>query len=344
MQTRIWLTGFEPFGQHEENPSKILVEQLLGTTQIQQLECIPPYGFESDRVELTYSGKILAVDEEGSQASLEHLEHVDAVVHVGLNEKAEKIRFEMCAINELNFRIPDNSGREISEGFVDESGLPLLHTTAHRPSITNWFSGNNAVEISEDCGQFVCNETYYRTLNSIERNGWQSRGRALPAIFVHIPPFEFVPEQQQLEILGELCAHVVQKPVIQVVGGVIINSKHQILACKRAPEQIMAGYWEFPGGKVDSGETQLGALIRELDEELGINIEMATPIDTIIHDYGSMIVHITFFSGSFTGQELNPSVHDECRWVSASEAKSLNWLPADIGFVEHITALGFENL
>ena len=106
----------------------------------------------------------------------------------------------------------------------------------------------------------------------------------------------------------------------------------------------MAGYWEFPGGKVDSGETQLEALVRELDEELGINIEMASPIDTIVHDYGSMIVHITFFSGSFTGQELNPSVHDECRWVSASEAKLLNWLPADIEFVEHITALGFENL
>ncbi len=344
MQARIWLTGFEPFGQHEQNPSKILVEQLLGTTQIEQLDAIPPYGFETNSVELTYLGKILTVDEAGSRTSLSHLENIDAVVHVGLNEKAEKVRLEMCAINELNFRIPDNSGREISEDFVDESGLPLLHTTAHRPSITSWFSGNHAVEISEDCGQFVCNETYYRTLNSIERNGWQSRGRALPAIFVHIPPFEFVPESQQLGILGKLCAQIVQKPIVEVVGAVIINSNHQILACKRASDQVMAGYWEFPGGKVDAGETQLDALIRELDEELGINIELPTPIDTIEHDYGSMIVRITFYSGTFPNQELTPSVHDECRWVSASEAKLLNWLPADIGFVEQITELGFENL
>ena len=172
MQARIWITGVEPFGQHLENPSKILVEQLLETTQNHNLEEISPYGFESDSIELTYLGKILTVDENGSRTSLEHLENIDAVVHVGLNENAQKIRFEMCAINELNFRIPDNSGREITEGFVDETGLPLLHSTAHRPSITNWFSGNDAVEISEDCGQFVCNETYYRTLNEIERNGF----------------------------------------------------------------------------------------------------------------------------------------------------------------------------
>ena len=344
MQARIWITGFEPFGQHLENPSKILVEQLLETTQNHNLEEISPYGFESDSIELTYLGEILTVDENGSRTSLEHLENIDAVVHVGLNENAKKIRFEMCAINELNFRIPDNSGREITEGFVDEAGLPLLHSTAHRPSITNWFSGNDAVEISEDCGQFVCNETYYRTLNAIERSGLQTRGRALPAIFVHIPPFEFVPEKQQLEILGELCAHIVQKPIVHVVGGVIVNSKHQILACKRASDQVMPGYWEFPGGKVDAGETQFEALLRELDEELGINIKKATAIETIEHDYGSMIVHITFFSCPFDIQELISSVHSECRWVSAPEAKSLNWLPADIGFVEHITEIGFENL
>ncbi len=344
MQARIWVTGFEPFGQHLENPSKILVEQLLETTQNHHLEQISPYGLESESIELTYFGKILTVDENGSRISLEHLENIDAVVHVGLNENAEKIRLEMCAINELNFRIPDNSGREITEGFVDEAGLPLLHSTAHRPSITNWFSGNNAVEISEDCGQFVCNETYYRTLNAIERRGLQTRGRALPAIFVHIPPFEFVPEKEQLKILGELCAQIVQKPIVHVVGGVIINSSHQILACKRASDQVMPGNWEFPGGKVDAGETQLEALIRELDEELGIKIETATAIDTTEHDYGAMIVHITFYSCSFENQELNPSVHSECRWVSATEAKSLNWLPADIGFVEHITKVGFENL
>ena len=72
MQARIWITGFEPFGQHLENPSKILVEQLLETTQNHNLEEISPYGFESDSIELTYLGKILTVDENGSRTSLEH--------------------------------------------------------------------------------------------------------------------------------------------------------------------------------------------------------------------------------------------------------------------------------
>ena len=142
MKARIWLTGFEPFGEHVENPSKILVERILGTSQTHEIKEIPPYGLESESVELSFSGRILTVDEAGSSSSLNDLSDVDAVIHVGLNENAEKIRFEMCAINELNFRIADNSGRETKEDFIDENGLPLLHTTVHRPSISHVFSNN----------------------------------------------------------------------------------------------------------------------------------------------------------------------------------------------------------
>ena len=344
MKSRIWLTGFEPFGDHSDNPSKILVEKILGTTQIHHLNEIQPYGLESELVELTYSGQILTVDEIGSRTTLDHLSNIDAVIHVGLNERAQKIRFEMCAINELNFRIEDNSGRKISDSFVEESGFALLHSTAHRPSIEHIFSGNEAVEISEDCGQFVCNETYYRTLNEIENRGLQSRGRALPAIFVHIPSFEFIPEEEQLGILCELSARIVQKPVVQVVGGVLVSPDGQILACQRATDQVMAGYWEFPGGKVDVGETQSDALNRELNEELGLDIKVGTHLTAIEHDYGPMIVRIAFFSCPFDGQNVISNVHDECRWISVSDAKLLNWLPADIEFVNHLVEGRFESL
>ena len=344
MKARIWLTGFEPFGEHVENPSKILVERILGTRQTNEIKEIPPYGLESESVELSYSGCILTVDEAGSGESLNHLSDVDAVIHVGLNEKAQKIRLEMCAINELNFRIADNSGRETKEGFIDENGLPLLHTTAHRPSISHAFSNNEFVEISEDCGRFVCNETYYRTLNFIEKSGLQSRGRALPALFVHIPPFESISEDQQLELFSELCARIVQKPIVQVVGGVLINSSQQILACRRASDQVMSGHWEFPGGKVEANETPIDALKRELNEELGLVVEVGNMIETVVHDYGSMIVKISFFTCQIGGQKLTPTVHDECRWVTASESNSLNWLPADIEFVQRLAQKGFEEL
>ena len=344
MKARIWLTGFEPFGEHVENPSKILVERILGTSQTHEIKEILPYGLESESVELSFSGRILTVDEAGSSSSLNDLSDVDAVIHVGLNENAEKIRFEMCAINELNFRIADNSGRETKEDFIDENGLPLLHTTVHRPSISHVFSNNEFIEISEDCGRFVCNETYYRTLNFIEKNGLQSRGRALPALFVHIPPFESIPENQQLELLSELCARVVQKPVVQVVGGVLINSNQQILACKRASSQVMSGHWEFPGGKVEADESPSDALKRELNEELGLIVEVGNMIETVVHDYGSMIVEISFFTCQIDDQKLTPTVHDECRWVTESESNSLNWLPADIEFVERLAEKGFEGL
>ena len=57
--------------------------------------------------------------------------------------------------------------------------------------------------------------------------------RPIPAIFVHIPPFDFIPLDRQLEILLELSARISQKPVVQVVGGVLVNDRDEILACKR---------------------------------------------------------------------------------------------------------------
>ena len=59
METRIWLTGFEAFGVHDENPSQILVEKLLNTKRVHQLQSTAPYGLESESVELDFSGRIL---------------------------------------------------------------------------------------------------------------------------------------------------------------------------------------------------------------------------------------------------------------------------------------------
>ena len=211
MKAQIWLTGFEPFGRHADNPSQQLVQHLLDTTRTHHIE-------RSDTelapasVEMTFSGAILSVDEAGSRLSCEHLTDFDAIVHVGLHESSEKIRFEMCATNECNFRIADNSGRQISQTPIVEFGDIELHTTANRHSIENSFSSNDGVIISDDCGRFVCNETYYRTLHSIKTQQLESEEKALPAIFVHIPSFNHISAEVQLDILCELCAHIVLNP------------------------------------------------------------------------------------------------------------------------------------
>ena len=85
-------------------------------------------------------------------------------------------------------------------------------------------------------------------------------------------------------------------------------------------------------------------LKNELNEELGVNIEIGNHLSTIEHDYGPMIVRIAFFSCSFDGQNVISNVHDECRWISESEANLLNWLPADIEFVNHLVEGRFETL
>ena len=321
-----------------------MVEQLLETNHVQELVTKPPYHLESEQVEVQFNGRILSVDEEGSRRSLQEIGDFDAVIHVGLNENAEKIRLEMCAINECDFRIPDNQGRMIQESFVDDSGLALLHTTIHRPSIVATFQDNDLVEISEDCGRFVCNETYYRTLHHIQSNDLQRRGRPIPAIFVHIPPFDFIPLDSQLEILLELSARISQKPVVQVVGGVLVNDRGEILACKRSANQVMGGHWEFPGGKVEAGETTCLALERELFEELGIQAQVGPLIDKIVHDYPSMIVSIEFFQCSSYAKVYSQNAHDDFRWVDEESAANLNWLPADVDFVQGLIKRGFSSI
>lgn len=344
MKTRIWITGFEAFGSHKVNPSQILVEHLLDTHHEQHLSLAPPYGLESNVVEMEFRGQILTVDEDGSRSSLQQIADFDAVIHVGLNENAEKIRLEMCAINESDFRIPDNQGRMIQESFVEDSGLALLHTTAHRPSIAVAFENNDAVELSEDCGRFVCNETYYRSLHEIETKGLQRRGRSIPAIFVHIPDFSVVSMDEQLNVLLELSARISQKPVVQVVGGVLFNDKEEILACKRGANQVMGGHWEFPGGKIDVGETTTAALQRELLEELGIEAQVGSLIDKVVHDYPSMIVNIEFYKCATDAKVFSQVVHDDFQWVDEKSALSLNWLPADIDFVQQLVERGFSSI
>ena len=344
MQSQIWLTGFEPFGIHKMNPSKQLVEKLLSTTYSSKLDSNPPYSFEDHNVDVSVKGEILSVDEQGSRYSIGCISGVDAVIHVGLNENAEKIRIEMCAVNENNFRIPDNSGRHLVDTLVESSGLPLLHTTIHRPSIENAFSDLEYVEISEDCGRFVCNETYYRTLHHIESKSVQVRGRPLPAVFIHIPPFSHVDENTQLDFLKRMAAIIVQKPCMDVVGAVICNSEGHILACQRSHAGVMGGDWEFPGGKVNPDETLHDALIREIREELNHELEVGELLGTIRHEYGSMIVNLSFFSCKTQKNEFTSNAHEECRWVSEDEAISLDWLPADVDFINELAEKGFSNI
>lgn len=124
---------------------------------------------------------------------------------------------------------------------------------------------------------------------------------------------------------------------MQVVAGVI---KHEgkFLACRNSPSRRHAGLWEFPGGKVESGESHEEALRRELSEELQIEVQIIGLLSTM--DFQPPLQGQIFFYEAILQSALpsNSQDHDELRWLSLVELCNLNWAPADQAFVIALTA------
>lgn len=124
---------------------------------------------------------------------------------------------------------------------------------------------------------------------------------------------------------------------MQVVAGVV-KCEGKFLACRNSPNRRHAHFWEFPGGKVELGESHEEALIRELREELQIEVQIIGLMFTI--DFQPPLQGQIFFYEAELKSELpsNSPDHDELRWLSLAELSSLNWAPADQAFVADLTA------
>ena len=95
---------------------------------------------------------------------------------------------------------------------------------------------------------------------------------------------------------------------IRVVAGAVIRGS-QVFLCQRRPDQYPPSAWEFPGGKVEPGESDTEALIRELQEELGCDVAVHEHLGTHEHDYPSFRVTLVLFRVSVVGGELVPREH-----------------------------------
>jgi 8-oxo-dGTP diphosphatase len=128
---------------------------------------------------------------------------------------------------------------------------------------------------------------------------------------------------------------VLSQPAIPVVAAVIEDGHGRVLVAQRPAHKHLALKWEFPGGKVEPTETPEAALVRELREELGIEVEDLRALPRFTHDYGAVVIAmIPFVCRLAPGSAApHPHEHTALRWVSPPELATLDLAAADLPIV-----------
>ena len=122
-----------------------------------------------------------------------------------------------------------------------------------------------------------------------------------------------------------------ERKTIEVVAAVIHQSS-RIFATQRGYGEFKDG-WEFPGGKMEPGETPQEALVREIREELDTEIVVGDLFDTVEYDYPKFHLTMHCFLCTIKNGELTLKEHEAARWLAREELRSVDWLPADEGLI-----------
>ncbi|HZW67579.1 MAG TPA: (deoxy)nucleoside triphosphate pyrophosphohydrolase [Pseudogracilibacillus sp.] len=125
------------------------------------------------------------------------------------------------------------------------------------------------------------------------------------------------------------------KKNIYVVGAVIVKNG-KIFCAQRGRDKSLAEMWEFPGGKIEEGETPEEALKREILEEMKCEIEVGKKLEHTVYEYDFGIVHLTtYYSRIISGKPVLTE-HIQAKWLEANELHSLEWAPADIPAIDKL--------
>ena len=123
--------------------------------------------------------------------------------------------------------------------------------------------------------------------------------------------------------------------VAAIIKAVNDNGEPIIFATQRGYGDFKGG-WEFPGGKIEEGETPQEALIREIKEELETEITVGELIDTIEYDYSTFHLSMDCFWAEIVSGDLVLTEHEAAKWLTKEELDSVGWLPADITLIQTI--------
>ena len=136
------------------------------------------------------------------------------------------------------------------------------------------------------------------------------------------------------------------KKIIKVASVVIIDQdKNKVLAGKRNANRLVGGMWEFPGGKIEKGETPQEAAKRELKEEFHDEVQIGPQLgETVSYEYDFGIVKLTVFFAKLLTNNFDLVAHSEVEWLSADEVQKLNWAPADAPLVKELARTNFRDI
>ncbi|MFC0031259.1 (deoxy)nucleoside triphosphate pyrophosphohydrolase [Micromonospora chaiyaphumensis] len=128
-----------------------------------------------------------------------------------------------------------------------------------------------------------------------------------------------------------------REPRVVVGAAIIVDGR--VLACERSAPPEVAGRWEFPGGKVEPGEIETDALVRECAEELGVRVEIGARLGRDVRMAHGRSVLRVYVARLLDGEQPKALEHSELRWLAADELDSVAWLPADVPIVAALRPL-----
>ena len=119
------------------------------------------------------------------------------------------------------------------------------------------------------------------------------------------------------------------------VSAAVIHRDGKILATQRGYGEYK-GKWEFPGGKIESGETKEEAIVREIKEELNMDIKVDSSFDEKIYEYPDKTIKLIALNCSMISDSYEVLEHEDIKWISEDEFKAYEFAPADVYFIEKI--------